>query len=223
MLCEPIPPAMIKVLIVDDQSIIRDGLEAILSQDPELVVCGRASNGLEALKLCKEHGPDVVLMDISMPEMDGIEATKAIRKRWKKTQVLVLSMYNNHEFVNELMDAGAAGYVLKNTGRQELKEAITAVANGRRYLAKPVQMTLEESQRAKAGSDGGVPYHSLTKREKEIVKLIAKERTTLEIAEELRVSTATIETHRKNIFHKLDVRNAAGLVKYAMERGWELT
>ncbi|MCC7502279.1 MAG: response regulator transcription factor [Flavobacteriales bacterium] len=214
---------MIKVLIVDDQSIIRDGLEAILSQDPELVVCGRASNGLEALKLCKEHRPDVVLMDISMPEMDGIEATKAIRKRWKGTQVLVLSMYNNHEFVNELLDAGAAGYVLKNTGRQELKEAITAVASGQRYLAKLVQVTLAESQRAKQGSDGGEHYHALTKREKEIVKLIVKGLTTMEIAEQLGLSTSTVDTHRKNIFHKLDIRNAAGLVKYAMERGWELT
>lgn len=214
---------MIKVLIVDDQSIIRDGLEAILTTDPEITVCGHACNGLEALKLCKEHAPDVVLMDISMPEMDGIEATKAIRKRWKKTQVLVLSMYNNHEFVNELMDAGASGYVLKNTGRLELKEAITAVANGHRYLAKPVQATLEESQQAMLGSNGGERYHSLTKREKEIVKLIVKERTTVEIADVLSLSTGTIETHRKNIFHKLDVRNAAGLVKYAMERGWELT
>ena len=209
------------ILIVDDQSIILDGLEALIIQNDDFVVCGRARNGVEAVRLAKELKPDVILMDISMPEMDGIEATRQVRKSVKGSKVLVLTMYNNAEFVRELMDAGASGYVLKNTGREELREAITTVAAGQRYLAKPVQATLDASYNSSPTRPAG-EYHSLTKREKEIVKLILAEKTTNQIAEELFLSPGTVETHRKNIFHKLDIRNTAGIVKYAMERGWEL-
>ncbi len=211
-----------RILLVDDQSIILDGLEALISQNDDFLVCGRASNGREAVEKAIALRPDVVLMDISMPEMDGIEATRAVKKGVKGAQVLVLTMYNNPEFVRELMDAGASGYVLKNTGRVELREAIVAVAAGQRYLAKPVQQMLDESQRSTPERKEGDGYHALTKREKQIVKLIMNGKTTQEIADALFLSVTTIETHRKNIFHKLAIRNTAGIVKYAMERGWEL-
>lgn len=210
-----------RILIVDDQSIILDGLEALISQNDDFVVCGRASNGREALEKARELKPDVVLMDISMPEMDGIEATNAVKKALKETHVLVLSMYNNPEFVYELMDAGASGYVLKNTGRHELREAIITVAAGQRYLARPVQEMLDQRRRERPERDVQDGYHALTKREKQIIRLIVAQKSTQEIADMLFLSPATVETHRKNICHKLDTHTTAGIVRYAMERGWE--
>ncbi len=206
----------IRLLLADDQNIILDGLQALIQQDP-----GRANNGKEAVEQALKLRPDVVLMDINMPEMDGIEATKAL-KALKKTadiKVLVLSMYNNKDFVNELLNAGASGYVLKNTNREELREALLTVAGGHRYLAKPVQETLDEEERFRQRNGSDAP-HSLTKREKEIICHIVADKTSQQIAEELFLSPATVETHRKNIFSKLDIRSTAGLVKYAMERGW---
>jgi len=215
-------PAMaaIRILLVDDQSIILDGLEALIAQNDDFIVCGRANNGLEAIAKVKALAPDVVLMDINMPEMDGIEATKKVKKLTKSPQVLVLSMYNNVDFVREMMDAGASGYVLKNTGRVELREAILTVAAGHRYLAKPVQDTLDASYTVAAEKAEVGSYHSLTKREKEIVKLIVGEKSSQQIAEVLFLSVQTVETHRKNIFHKLNIHTTAGIVRYAMERGW---
>lgn len=212
----------IKILLVDDQNIILDGLQSLLEQDADFHVVGRANNGLQAVERTEALQPDVVLMDISMPEMDGIEATKALKEKRKTrdVKVLVLSMYALKEFVSELLDAGASGYVLKNTTREELREALHTVANGQRYLARPVQEVMDNPDRFKPRAEGDV-FHALTRREKQIVKLIVAEKSNQEIADELNLSTTTVETHRKNIFHKLDIRNAAGLVKYAMERGWD--
>jgi DNA-binding NarL/FixJ family response regulator len=210
----------IRILLVDDQSIILDGLEALIAQNDDFVVCGRANNGREALEKTKELKPDVVLMDINMPEMDGIEATKQIKRSADSPEILVLSMYNNVEFVREMLDAGASGYVLKNTGRVELREAILAVASKQRYLAKPVQDILDASYAVSAARPEGEGYSSLTKREKEIVKLIVDMKTSSEMAEILGLSAATIDTHRKNILHKLNIHSTAGVVRYGMERGW---
>ena len=207
------------LLLADDQSIILDGLEALLHYDAEVEVVGRAMNGLEAVQLARKLQPDVVLMDISMPVMDGIEATRELMKCCKSTRVLILTMYGNKEFVHEIMEAGACGFLLKNVGKEELRKALKAVAAGQRYIAAEVRHILDEDSRFK-DSEGDRAYVSLTKREKEVVKLICMERTTQEVAMALRLSTQTVETHRKNIMHKLDLRNTAGLVKYAAERGW---
>lgn len=207
------------LLLADDQSIILDGLEALLQHDVDVRIVGRASNGLEALELAKELRPDVVLMDISMPKMDGIEATRELMKCCKSTRVLMLTMYGNKEFVHELLEAGASGFLLKNVGKEELRTALRTVAAGQRYIATEIQQMLDEAGRFKDHRDEDV-FVSLTKREKEVVKLICKEHTTTEIATALFLSTQTIDTHRKNILRKLDLRNIAGLVKYAMERGW---
>ena len=207
------------LLIADDQSIILDGLEALLAHSQEVQVVGRASNGIEAVARTKELKPDVVLMDINMPEMDGIEATKALLKCCDKTKVLVLSMHDHKELVHEVMDAGASGYVLKNVGKEELMEALRIVATGQRYLAREIRAVLEQPDRFK-DRNGEVHYTALTKREKEIVKLICMERTTHEIATALYLSPQTVDTHRKNILHKLDIRNIAGLGIYAKDRGW---
>jgi two-component system, NarL family, nitrate/nitrite response regulator NarL len=216
------PDPTIRILLADDQSIMLEGLEALIAHEPRFLVCGKASNGIEAVRMARELMPNVVLMDISMPGMDGIDATRAIKKYGKKkVQVLVLSMYGQADFAREVLDAGASGYLLKNTGRLELTQAIETVAKGGRYVSEEILAIMEESLRRAAKRPDG-DFLALTKREKQVVKLIAAERTTQEIADRLNLSPATVETHRKNIFHKLDCRNAAGLVKYAVERGWDL-
>lgn len=208
-----------KILIVDDQNIMLDGLEALLAQEKDMFVCGRASTGKEAVDLAFALEPDVILMDISMPEMDGIEATRTIKKKRSAIQVLVLSMYNNPQFVNELFAAGACGYVLKNTDSNELRRAIHQAVAGQRYVAPAIQAALT-TLAAGTSQEPDREQHRLTRREREVVGLILKELTNPQIAERLFLSQDTVETHRKNIMGKLGVHSAAGLVRYAMERGW---
>jgi len=209
----------ITLLLVDDQSIILDGLEALLGQDSGMRVLGRASNGAEAVELAKALQPDVVVMDISMPVMDGIEAARALLKCCPHVRVLVLSMYDHPDLVREIMDAGASGYVLKNVGRDELSLALRTVAGGRLFLGKQVQEVLDKDDRIKEDRDQPAT-NVLTKREREVVKMICMEHTTAEIAAALFISSQTVDTHRKNIMHKLSAKNTAGIVKYAKERGW---
>lgn len=207
------------VLLVDDQSIFLDGIESLLERWANVDVIGKAYNGSSALELVKTHKPDLVLMDINMPHMDGIEATKRIRKASPDTRVIVLSMYGHREFVLELMDSGVGGYLLKTASKEELMEAIRTVADGKQYIAQELRALAAQPDR-NTDREGELKYGPLTSREVQVVKLILQERTTQEIADALFLSVPTIETHRRNIFHKLDCRNIAGLVKYAMERGW---
>ncbi len=207
------------VLLVDDQSIFLDGIESLLERWANVDVIGKAYNGSSALELVKAYKPDLVLMDINMPHMDGIEATKRIRKASPDTRVIVLSMYGHREFVLELLDSGVGGYLLKTTSKEELMEAIRTVTDGKQYIAQELRALAAQPDR-KADREGELKYGPLTSREVQVVKLILQERTTQEIADALFLSVPTIETHRRNIFHKLDCRNIAGLVKYAMERGW---
>lgn len=207
------------LILVDDQSIFLDGIESLLERMPEVVLIGKASNGRDALDLVDAHKPDLVLMDINMPGMDGIEASKRMRKTSPDTKVIVLSMYGHREFVLELLDSGVGGYLLKTTNKEELMTAIRTVAAGKQYIAAELRAMAAQADR-NADRDGETKYGPLTTREMQIVKLILKEHTTQEIAERLFLSIPTVETHRRNIFHKLDCRNIAGLVKYAMERGW---
>lgn len=208
-----------KLLLVDDQSIILDGLEALLSQEKDMQVVGRATHGAEALQHIRLLRPDVVLMDINMPGMDGIETTKALLKFTKDTRVLVLSMYDHPDLVREIMEAGANGYVLKNVGKEELVLALRTVANGEEYVGREVREVMARDHRFgdRAGATG---CNVLTKREQEVVRMICRECSTPEIASALSLSPQTVDTHRKNIMQKLAVKNSAGLVKYAMERGW---
>lgn len=207
------------LLLVDDQSIFMDGMEALLGRIPEVQIVGKANNGADAVALVHELKPTLVLMDINMPGMDGIEASKRILKANPDTRILVLSMYGHKEFVLELMDSGVSGYLLKTTSKDELLEALNTVAAGGKYLARELRELTNNGDRHKDRECATV-HGALTKREVQVVKLILREHTTLEIAAALFVSPDTVESHRRNIMHKLDVRNTAGLVKYAVERGW---
>lgn len=207
------------VLLVDDQSILLDGIEALLSPLAQVTVVGRATNGLEAVEAVRTLAPDLVIMDVNMPGMDGIEASRLVLKERPDTCIMVLSMYGHKEFVLELLDIGVRGYLLKNSGRNELVQAINTVMAGKRYITPEVDEVLQrrDINKDREGENG---YDALTKREVQIVKLVIREYTTAEIAAQLFLSPDTVETHRRNIMHKLDVRNTAGLVRYAMERGW---
>ncbi|MBK8950960.1 MAG: response regulator transcription factor [Flavobacteriales bacterium] len=214
----PIPNGT-TILLVDDQTIMLDGIESLLTNVPELTVVGRAENGQQAVELTQSLRPDLVLMDINMPGMDGIEATHLLMRACPETKVIVLSMYGHKEFVLELLGAGIRGYLLKNMNKAVLLEAIATVSNGGKFIAPELKALTANGDQHK-DREGELGYDILTQREMEIVRLILQERTTQEIADTLFLSARTVETHRRNILHKLDLRNTAGLVKYAMERGW---
>jgi DNA-binding NarL/FixJ family response regulator len=211
---------MATILIVDDQSMMLDGIEAILQNMPDMDVVGRCANGAEAVARATALKPDLVVMDVSMPDMDGIEATRRLLKTSPKSRVLVLSMYGHKEFVLEVMDAGASGYLLKNAGKDQLRSALARIRAGGQYLSPELEGLLHGADRFK-DKNGQGNYHPLSKREMQVLKLIVQEHTCAEIASMLFLSEATVETHRRNIMHKLDVHNTAGLVRYALERGWD--
>ncbi|MFY0592557.1 response regulator [Roseivirga sp.] len=207
---------MIRVFIVDDHQVVIDGLSSILSDDDNIKFCGSALNGKDAIQQLETECPDVVLLDINMPEMDGIQVVKELRKRGDEVRILVLTMHNNPQFTKELIQMGVEGCILKNAGQKELILAINEVNKGERYYGKDVSDSLFESVKK---TQDAVAKVQLTKREVQIIKLIASEYTTNEIATELAISTHTVDTHRKNIVSKLGIKNTAGLVKFAIEKG----
>ncbi|AHM63143.1 response regulator containing a CheY-like receiver domain and an HTH DNA-binding domain [Flammeovirgaceae bacterium 311] len=209
---------MINIMIADDHKMIIDGLTSMLATEAGLQVTGEAANGKELLEKMQKTPVDIILMDINMPELDGIETTRNVKANFPAVRVLILSMYNNPEFIRNLLEVGASGYILKNTGKEELIEAIRQVYAGQNYYGKEVTKVMMESLRGSSSSNN----YSLTSREKDVLRLIVEECTTSEIAERLFISTHTVETHRKNLLSKLNLKNTAGLVKYAIEKGYYL-
>ncbi|MGZ3903621.1 MAG: response regulator [Bacteroidia bacterium] len=204
---------MIKIIIADDHSIIRDGLRAMLEKNNFCKIVGEAANGEELLELLKSTPCDIVCTDISMPKMDGVEATRLIVKNFPKVKVMCLSMHEEAAFIKQMMEAGAVGYVFKDSPSEELQTAIEAVNAGKKYFNQKlfdILLNMESS---------GKTVSVLSSREKEILKLIAEEYTNPEIAEKLFLSVRTVDTHRQNLIQKLDVKNTAGLVKYAIKSG----
>ncbi|WP_028981919.1 response regulator [Sporocytophaga myxococcoides] len=212
---------MIKVLLVDDHGIVRDGIKATLSSEKNIKIVGEASNGIEAIEQVKKLAPDVVVMDISMPEMNGIEATSIISDRYPNTRTLVLSMHDNEDYILKSIESGAAGYLLKDTGKEEFIKAITTISKGDKYFSTPVSSIIADGylQKIKKGTtpDDDSDDFGLTKREKGILKMIINGNSNREIADSFTISIRTIETHRFNIMKKLKVKNAAELVKLALE------
>uniref|UniRef100_UPI0040486753 response regulator n=2 Tax=Roseivirga sp. TaxID=1964215 RepID=UPI0040486753 len=205
---------MIRVFLVDDHQMVLDGISSILEDVENIKVVGTALNGEHALRALGVEGVDVLLLDINMPELDGIEVVRQMEKQDIHVNTLILTMHNNPQFTKQLIELGVEGCILKNSGKKELVYAINEVNEGRRYYGEDVTGTLFDSlEKTKKAVDEVL----LTKREVEIIKLIATEFTTNEIAEKLMISSFTVDTHRKNIVNKLGVKNIAGLVKFAFE------
>ena len=210
----------VKLIFADDHGIVRDGLRTLFRSDRMFAVAGEASNGEEAVQLAAKLKPDIAILDISMPKLNGIEATKIIKSRHPEIKVLILTIHDREDFVYELIQAGASGYVLKNAAKREIFEAVRTVAGGESYFSPGVsklqidgviKRTKEQPTEGTAG--GGL----LTKREEEILRRIADGLTSREIADALHISFRTVNSHRTNLMQKLDIHDTAGLVRYAIQ------
>lgn len=212
----------IRILLADDHPMVRSGLIKLLEPFKEFIIIGEASDGEEAVAMTKKLEPDVVIIDLSMPKLSGVEATKIIRKNFPSAKVLVLTMYDNEEYVYQILKSGAGGYMLKNSGRDELADAIRAVARGDRFFSPRVSEIVMEAYLRKTEARDVLPLNDddlpLTKREREILQYIADGFNNSQIAEKLFISARTVETHRTNIMQKLDIHDAANLVRFALSK-----
>jgi len=206
---------MIKVLIADDHEMIRNGLAALLRDEPEIRVVEFAVNGKEALEKCATGSIDLVLMDIMMPEMNGVDATIAIRKKHPNIKVLAVTINEEQRFVKEILQAGASGYLLKHSTKKEIVQAIKDVAQNKQYFSSEILTRI--SNEFATGKTSRRPI--LTNKETDVLCLIAREFTNQEIADQLNCGIRTVDTHKRNLIKKLEVKNVVGLVKYAIRMG----
>jgi len=210
----------IRVLVVDDHTIVRDGICALLALAGDIDVVGEAANGRDAVDMARELVPDVVLMDIAMPVLGGLEATRRIHKECPDIKVLALTQFGDRDYVFPFIEAGASGFLTKASASSELTAAIRCVSRGESFLSPAVaKLMIEDYQQAAATRDRGDSYDQLTDREKEVLKLIAEGYTTQEIANSLVISPKTVEGHRTSLMAKLDLHNRIDVVKYALRRG----
>jgi DNA-binding NarL/FixJ family response regulator len=209
---------MIRVLIAEDHLMVRAGIRALLEKAGDIHVMGEASNGQEAIEMTEALKPDVLIMDIMMPRMNGIQAAENIREMRLPTYILLLSMYSDEGFVHQALQCGVKGYVLKSSVSDELLWAVRAVASGKTYLSNPIsEIVVESSIHPHTTLQDGDPLSALSPREKEILQLIAEEHTSAEIGKMLFISEKTVEKHRTKLMEKLNVRNLAGLVRLAVK------
>lgn len=214
---------MIRLLLVDDHKIIRDGIRSLVSGNNDIFIAGECEDGDEVEGFLNTNEVDVILMDINMKRMNGIDATEYILKKFPGKKVLALSMHNEEVYIAKILKAGALGYILKNTGKEELIDAIFKVNGQENYFSKEVSDIMMskymKTQKKSSTSKSLLTLEELTKREIEILKLIATEMTNSEIGEKLFISSRTVDTHRRNLLQKLQVKNTAGLVRFALENG----
>ncbi|MCK5573272.1 MAG: response regulator transcription factor [Bacteroidetes bacterium] len=215
----------ITVLVADDHTIVRRGLVSLLSIGDSFNVVGEAADGRVAVDLALELEPDVVLMDVSMPVLNGLEATSRIKKKAPHIKVLILSAYDKEEYVLQVIRSGASGYLLKNSPSEDLYAAVRSVCSGHAFFSPSVSKILADGYLKKVGSTSGQdnadvsPGGRLTSREREVLQLVAEGRTHQEVADMLHISSRTVDTHCNNIMKKLDIHDSAGLVTYAIQNG----
>jgi DNA-binding NarL/FixJ family response regulator len=211
----------VRIILADDHKIMREGIHALLEHEPGIEVIGEAEGGESVVRLVLEHRPDVVIMDITMPDMNGIEATRRILADLPDTKIIALSMHSDRRFVREMLAAGAAGYLLKDAAYDELRSALNAVSRNQTYLSPALDEAAQDqdvpasAEPAQAAKSAGV----LSRREREILQLIAEGKSTRHIALSLRLSEKTVAAHRSHIMHKLKVKSIAELTKYAIREG----
>ena len=206
------------IVIADDHQIMREGLRSLLEKQSSLEVVAEASNGRECVELARKLKPDLVLMDIGMPDLNGIEATRQVHAEAPGVKILALSMHSDRRFASGMLAAGASGYLLKDSAFQELNEAIATVLAGRVYLSPDITGVLMEDYVQRLNEES-TPFSVLRPREREVLQAMAEGQSTREIAEALHVSVKTIETHRQNIMNTLDIHSVAELTKYAVREG----
>jgi RNA polymerase sigma factor (sigma-70 family) len=210
----------IRILLADDHTVVRDGLRALVEKQPDMSVIGEAADGRDTIRIAEEQSPDVIIMDIAMPNMNGIEATRRIMASNPQTAVLILSMHQDESYVLRSLKAGARGYLLKDSVRSDVIEAIRAVVQGRSFLTRKVSRILQEDyvrEMERRGLEDS--YDLLTDREREILQLVAEGRTNKEVASMLNISLTTVETHRTHILQKLNLHSIPELILYAVRKG----
>lgn len=215
-----VPPKVKRAIIADDHRIMREGLRSLLEKTGEFECIAEADDGYQAVMLATELRPDVVIMDIAMPNLNGIEATRQIKTALPEVEVVVLSMHATRNYVLQVLQAGASAYLLKDSAFEELSTALLAISRGGMYLSPAITKTAALAN-LKGGSSGGLAGQAeqLTKRELQVLQLIAEGRSTKDIAARLALSVKTVETHRKQIMDKLEIRSIAGLTKYCIREG----
>jgi len=209
----------IRILLADDHRLMSSGLRSLLGKEPDMAVVGEAYDGRMAVRLAEELAPHVVVLDVTMPDLNGIEAARQILKRTPATKVLALSMHCDHRYVSEMLLAGASGYLVKDCALEELAQAIRVVHDGQRYLSPKVTSAVVDEYVRRLGGDRPKAMSVLTNREREVLQLLAEGRTTKQIARRLHVSPKTIETHRRQLMQKLDLHSVAELTKFAVKEG----
>ena len=209
----------IKIIIADDHKMFLEGLASLLNNFPEIEIIATVSNGEEVLKILNTHSVNVVVTDIDMPVMDGFKLTKEIKKNYPTINILALSMHNSGKVIANLLKQGVTGYILKDTGKEELIEAIKTVARGEPFFSGEVKSTLMNSMMPGRKTSSGGIFIELTEREKEVLKLIASGLTYQQIGEKLFISENTVIFHKKSLYEKLGVKNTAGLITGAIEKG----
>lgn len=209
----------IRVMLVDDHVLFRAGLRTLMQEIPGTSVIAEASNGREAVNLVQQHHPDLVVMDISMKELNGLEATIQIREQFPAIKIIILSMHDSEDFIVQALRAGAAGYLLKDSAEPELALAINAVMRGETYLSPRVSKQMVESYLQRIGPSLQSPLDLLTTRQREILQMIAEGYSTKETAFRLKLSIKTVESHRAQLMERLDIHDVPGLVRYAIRNG----
>jgi two-component system, NarL family, nitrate/nitrite response regulator NarL len=210
---------MIRIIIADDHRIVLDGLKALFDDVPDMECIATAGDGKRALDLCQNMTPDIVLMDIDMPVMNGIEATRQLKKDNPTIKVITLTQHSEKGMIQRLMECGSDGYLLKNIDQEELVMAIRKVINGKKYFSSEVAASLLSSGPS-LGGDGVEAAAQMSARETEILKLVASGLSSKEIGEKLFISPRTVDTHRNNLMQKLDIHNIAGLIRFAFKNGY---